>query len=178
MADNASIARPYAKALFELAQETGSFDAWSGALAHLASVVADEDFGALVNAPRVGRRQIAELLVDVSEDMLPDGGANFIGVLVQNDRLGVIADIGLQYAELVAEAKASVSAEVFTAMSLTEQQRASLEAALEQRLGLKVQLEETIDASLVGGAIVKAGDLVIDGSARGRIEKLTSALLR
>jgi len=97
---------------------------------------------------------------------------------VQNDRLESLVDISQQYGDLVAKAKALVNAEVITAMALTDDQKSSLAAALEQRLGLKVELEETVDADLVGGAIIKAGDLVIDGSAKGRIEKLTSALMR
>jgi len=178
MADNASTARPYAKALFELAQESSSFDAWTTALSQLSDISVDENFNKLVSDPRVERARLAELLIELSQDSLPDGGANFINLLVQNDRLHVLADIQQQYSDLVAQAQAAVNAEVVTAMALTDAQKSSLEAALEQRLGLKVSLEETVDAALIGGAIVKAGDLVIDGSAKGRIEKLTTALLR
>ena len=178
MADNASTARPYAKALFELAQESNSFDAWTGTMAKISAISNDETFANLVSDPRVERSQIAELLIELSQDGLPDGGANFINLLVQNDRLEAVADIEQQYSELVAKAQASVNAQVISAMALSDAQKASLESALEQRLGLKVSLQESVDPTLVGGAIVKAGDLVIDGSAKGRIEKLTSALLR
>ena len=178
MANNASIARPYAKAVFDLAQETNSFKGWSTALANLALISSDESFSALVSDPRVEAKKIADLLIDVSKDTLPEGGANLVTLLVQNDRLGALSDIEQQFGELVAKAQASVNAEVITAMALTEDQKSSLSSALEARLGLKVTLEETIDTGLVGGAIVKAGDLVIDGSARGRIEKLTTALMR
>lgn len=178
MANNASIARPYAKAVFDLAQETGSFESWSAALAQLALIGNDDSFGALVSDPRVDASNITDLLVDLSKDTLPEGGANLVKLLVQNDRLDSLSDIEQQFGELVAKAQASVNAEVITAMALTEDQKSSLTSALEARLGLKVAIEETIDAGLVGGAIVKAGDLVIDGSARGRIEKLTTALLR
>ena len=178
MADNASTARPYAKALFELAQEASSFDAWSDAVAKISAITSDDDFSALISDPRVDRTRVAELLIDLSQDVLPDGGANFVNLLVQNDRLEAMADIEQQYAELVAKAQASVNAEVITAIALSDSQKASLEAALQQRLGLKVSLHESVDATLIGGAVVKAGDLVIDGSAKGRIEKLTSALMR
>lgn len=178
MADNASTARPYAKALFELAQESSSFDAWSVALAQLSAVANDDSFNALVNDPRIDRSQLAELLTDISKDHMPKGGVNFIKLLVQNDRLEALADIAQQYGDLVAKAQSSVVAEVITAMALTEAQKSSLQAALVKRLGLKVTLAETIDATLMGGAIVKAGDLVIDGSAKGRVVKLTTALLR
>lgn len=178
MADNASTARPYAKALFELAQESGAFDSWSGAIAKISAITSDEDFSALVSDPRVDRARIGELLIDLSQDVLPDGGANFVNLLIQNDRLDAMSDIEQQFSEMVAKAQASVNAEVITAIALSDSQKESLESALEKRLGLKVSLQESVDPSLVGGAIVKAGDLVIDGSAKGRIEKLTSALLR
>ena len=178
MADNASLARPYAKAVFELAQESGSFDSWTSALEQAAAISQDSGFSALISDPRVERDRLADLLADLIGDVLPDGGRNLIQLLVQNDRLGALADIAAQYAELVARAKQSVNAEVITAMALTDEQQSALAAALESRLGLKVNLEETVDAELIGGAIIKAGDLVIDGSAKGRIEKLTTALLR
>ena len=178
MADNASIARPYAKAVFDLAQETGSFEAWTTALDSLTAFSNDESFSTLVNDPRVNGSKVADLLIDLSKDTLPEGGTNLINLLVQNDRLDALPDIAQQYGDLVAKAKATVNAQVHSAMALTDDQKSSLSAALEARLGMKVQLEETVDASLVGGAIVKAGDLVIDGSAKGRIEKLTTALLR
>ena len=178
MADNASIARPYAKAVFELAQESDSFAGWTGALNRLAAIGGDPEFSGLVNDPRVEGSRLADLLVDLSKDTLPEGGVNLINLLVQNDRLDVLADIEIQYGELVAKAQQTVNATVLTAMPLTPAQRESLEVALQKRLGLKVMLEETIDVSLVGGAIIKAGDLVIDGSARGRLEKLAGVLAR
>ena len=178
MADNASIARPYAKAVFDLAQESNAYDAWTTALDQLSAISNDADFRTLVTDPRVDGGKVSELLTDLAKDSLPEGGANLINLLVQNDRLDSLADISQQYTDLVAKAKALVNAEVITAKPLTDDQKSSLAAALEQRLGLKVELEETVDADLVGGAIIKAGDLVIDGSAKGRIEKLTTALMR
>ena len=178
MADNASIARPYAKAVFDLAQETDSFEAWTTALGNLTVISNDESFSAMVSDPRVSGAKVSDLLVDLAKDTLPEGGTNLINLLVQNDRLDALPDIGQQYSDLVAKAKATINAKVSSAMALTEDQKLSLSSALEARLGMKVNLEETVDASLVGGAIIKAGDLVIDGSAKGRIEKLTTALLR
>lgn len=178
MADNASIARPYAKAVFDLAQESSSHESWSSALEQLSAVSNDADFGALVADPRVNGDKVAELLIDLTKDSLPEGGSNLVNLLVQNDRLDALVDIKQQYVELVAKANALVNAQVITAKALTSDQKSSLAAALEQRLGMKVELEETVDADIVGGAIIKAGDLVIDGSAKGRIEKLTNTLMR
>ena len=178
MADNASTARPYAKAVFELAHENNAYAIWGGSLKKLAAISQDADFAALVNDPKISEDQLTGLLKELLEGELPEGGDNFLNLLVKNDRISVLSDIEQQFEELVAKAQASVNAQVITALALTEAQKSSLASALEKRLGLKVNLEETVDADLVGGAIIKAGDLVIDGSAKGRIEKLTSALMR
>jgi F-type H+-transporting ATPase subunit delta len=178
VADNASLARPYAKAVFSLAEETSAHEAWEAALARLSAISADEDFAGLVSDPRFDSQRLTALMVDLAGDDLPAGGDNFINLLVQNDRVEALASIHAQYTELVARAKAQVNAEVITAMPLNDEQRSLIADALEHRLGLKVNLEETVDASLIGGAIIKAGDMVVDGSAKGRIEKLSSALLR
>lgn len=178
MADNASIARPYAKAVFDLAQETNAFDAWSSALEQLALISQDESFRTLVADPRVDDSQVIELLTGIAKDNLPEGGANFIQMLVQNDRLLALPDIHQQFEAHVAKARALVNAVVITAKALTSDQRSALAAALQAKLGMQVELSETVDSSLIGGAIIKAGDLVIDGSAKGRIEKLSSVLMR
>ncbi|GHA14131.1 ATP synthase subunit delta [Arenicella chitinivorans] len=178
MADNASIARPYAKAVFDLAQETNAFDAWGSALEQLALISQDDSFRTLIADPRVDDSQVIELLTGIAQDNLPQGGANFIHMLVQNDRLLALPDIHQQFEAHVAKARATVNADVVTAKALTNDQRSALAAALQAKLGMQVELSETVDSSLIGGAIIKAGDLVIDGSAKGRIEKLSSALMR
>ena len=178
MADNASLARPYAKAVFGLAEDSNAHDAWSSALARLSAVSQDDDFAKLVADPKMDAEKLSALLNDLAGDDLPDGGSNLINLLVANGRVSAIADIEQQYASLVAQSKAEVNAEVITAMALSDDQKTALSAALQARLGMKVNLEETVDSSLTGGAIIKAGDLVIDGSAKGRLEKLTSALMR
>lgn len=178
MADSASIARPYAKAVFDLANETGDFESWSAALKQLSTIAQDENFVQLMNDPRVSNQQQVELLGDLAKDSLPANGDNFLQLLVQNDRLSALADIEAQYAGLVAKAQSLISAEVLTAMPLSDEQQAQLKSALETRLNSRVEIKEVVDKSLLGGAIIKAGDLVIDGSAKGRIEKLTTALMR
>ena len=178
MADNAALARPYAKAVFDIAQQSNAFDDWAHALESLASISLNEQFNALLSDPRVGTQQLVDLLTDLNKDALPDGGTNFINLLAQNNRLGVLADISAQYTELVAKAKALVNAQVISALALSDEQKAAITEALEQRLNMQVALSETVDAQLIGGAIIKAGDLVIDGSAQGRIEKLTSVLMK
>jgi F-type H+-transporting ATPase subunit delta len=178
MASNASVARPYAQAVFELAGEAGTLGAWSEALAVLAAVASDESFALLLDDPRVDHGQVSDLLTELAADKLPEGGENFIRLLVRNDRVEALPDISRQYDLRVAEARKSVNAEVITAWALSEEQKTRLSAALEIRLGCSVTLEETIDKQLLGGAVLKAGDLVIDGSAAGRIRKLATNLAR
>ena len=178
MAENATIARPYAKAVFDYAQESNSFDEWDAALDQLAAISSDETFSTMINDPRVEGSKITQLLTDLTKDVLPNGGANFVSLLVKNERLDSLVDVKKQYADLVAQAKAIMTVEITTAMTLTSDQKSSLTSALEKRLGQKVNLIEIVDASLVGGAVIKANDLVIDGTAKGRIEKLTTALAR
>lgn len=176
MADNASIARPYAKAVFDLATETGNQDDWSQVLESLAAIAQDEEFGKAVNSPQVKPEQLEELVLGVLGDKLPEGGDNFIKLLTHNGRLEALPDVQQQYALLLAESRKSIEAEVLTARPLSATQKTNLTDALQDRLGVSVSLVETVDESLIGGAIVKAGDLVIDGSARGRVEKLAIAL--
>ena len=178
MSDNASIARPYAKAIFELAREDDGYEVWTQALNQIRLICEDETFAALNADPRVDRNRVTDLLIDLCRDKLPAGGTNLIKLLVQNHRLSIIADIETQYATMVAQAQQQVTAEVMTAFALTEAQRTSLANALESRLGLKVNLQEVVDRELIGGAVVRAGDLVIDGSAKGRIDKLATTLAR
>jgi F-type H+-transporting ATPase subunit delta len=176
MADNASTARPYAKAVFELAQETNAYEAWALVLGRLADISADESFSSITSDPRIEQSQVVDVLTDLTKDVLPEGGTNFIKLIVQNARVSSIADIQHLYTDLVAKAQASVNATVVSAIALTDAQKSSLESALRERVGLNVKREESVDADLIGGAIIKAGDLVIDGSAKGRIEKLATAL--
>ena len=178
MAENATIARPYAKAVFDYAQESNSFDEWTTLLSQLAVISSDESFSVIANDPNTKNEKVTALLVDLTKETLPTGGENFINLLVQNERLDSLNDVQIQYENLVAKAKAIVTAQVTTAMALTEDQKSSIISALEKRLGQKVVINETVDSSLIGGAVIKTGDLVIDGTAQGRIEKLTTALAR
>lgn len=174
--ENASIARPYAKAAFDLAIETKTQDQWSDTLKSLAMIAENEEFSNVMNAPQVTANQLEEVVLGMLGDKLPEGGDNFIKLLAQNGRLEVLPEVQLQFVALLAESQKSIEAEVMTARPLTEAQKTNLTEALKKRLGVSVSIVETVDESLIGGAIVKAGDLVIDGSAAGRVEKLAIAL--
>ena len=176
MSDNASIARPYAKAVFDLASEAGNQDDWSSALQELAQIANNESFLQVIGSPQVKTDEIVGLIKDLAGKSLPTGGENLVKLLAQNDRLEVLPEIQEQYAILLLQSRKSIEAEVITAKPLNAKQQKKLVDALKERLGVSVSITETVDEALIGGAIIKAGDLVIDGSARGRVEKLAIAL--
>jgi len=179
MAEKATVARPYARAAFEYAQERREFESLSKLLALGSAVVADPSVEALLGNPRVPVTQLVDLIVGVAGNSgvaVDAGGRNFLGVLAQNRRLGFLPEIATQYEALRAEVENVVDVEVVTAIALSAAQREQLSAALAKRFGRQVRLAETVDESLVGGALVRAGDLVIDGSLQGRLGRLTQQM--
>lgn len=178
MAGTSSLARPYARAVFELAQESKDLKAWSDGLGFLAALFSDESIQGLINNPRVEQKQLQALFDDLCGDRVPEGGRNLLRLMMANDRLLLMPDVAAQYESMRSEAEGSVDAEVRTAKPMNDEQQARLAQALEKRLGRKVNMTVHEDDALLGGAVIRAGDLVIDGSAKGRLEKLASALQR
>ncbi|MBT5032279.1 MAG: F0F1 ATP synthase subunit delta [Proteobacteria bacterium] len=178
MSVSISIARPYAQAIFDLAKENDAYDQWLEGLTMAAIVAEDQEVAALVTDPAVSSDELHALLFGICGESLPTGGGNFLKLLVQNDRVESLPGIAAQFAELVDLERRTVTADVVSAQQLTDEQRKSLLDALEMRLGRTVSLSESVDETLVGGAIVRAGDLVIDGSASGRLGKLAAVLTR
>jgi len=176
MAENITIARPYAQAIFSLAQELGDLKGWSDMLQLAAAVAADPQMVAVIGSPRFDSAQVADLFIDICGDKLKDAGKNMIRVLAENDRLEVLPEVAELYEAERAAVEGTIVAEVISATSLNDAQQNSIAEALKKRLGRDVTLECKIDESLLGGAIIRAGDVVIDGSVVGKLEKLTSAL--
>ena len=175
MAEKATIARPYARAAFGYAREHGAFAAWSALLAAGAAVAANPGADELFGNPRVTSAQLVELIAGVARDAGASDGReerHYLAVLAENHRLALLPAISTQYEALRAEAENILDVEVATAQALTGEQKARLGAALATRFKRQVRIAETVDASLVGGAIVRAGDLVIDGSVTGRLARL------
>jgi len=177
MAELTTIARPYARAAFEIAQnEEGGLQRWSDMLQFITTVVNDETVQAILSSPDHDSDYKAGVLLQISTDQLSQSGSNFIKLLAENHRLNVLPDIAEVYEQLRAEVEKTVEAEVTSAFELTEPQRQQLSTALSQRLQREVVLNCSVDSSLLGGAIIRAGDLVIDGSAQGRLAKLGARL--
>ena len=176
MAEKVTIARPYAKAAFAYAQKHNALARWSELLAAASSFVQDEGVARLLTSPRVSPQQLADLVADGSAVGPQELARNFISTLAENRRLRYLPEIAAMYETLRADAENVADVEVTSAVPLDEAQRQRLGAALKKRLKRDVRLHCGVDASLVGGAIVRSGDLVIDGSLKGRIDRLTVAM--
>ena len=172
MADFTTAARPYGKAVFEIAQETGKFEDWSGRLAFWSALVGHPDMSERLAAPGLTHQDRATMIETVVGDDMDDHSRNLIRLLSENNRLALIPDVQVIYEQLRAEAEGEIEATVTSAFELTEAQCDSIIAALSKRLDRKVRLVNEIDKDLIGGAIIRAGDLVIDGSLKGRVENM------
>ncbi len=177
MAEKSTIARPYALAAFELAKEQDELAKWSTMLEFATLVVTDDQMQDYIGNPTIGQETLSRLVIDICGDQLNAMGQNFLKVLVANQRLAVLPEITLLYNQHRAEAERTIDAEVISAFPLSATQQSALVESLKKRLGREVNLVSKVDENLLGGAIVRAGDLVIDGSVSGQLDKLATALM-
>lgn len=178
MAELMTIARPYAKAVFELASEQGKLGAWSDMLKLVSQVASSGELAGIIGNPKIGRDRVGALIIDVCADKLSAEGKNLVKMLAENGRLECACAIFDNFEEMRAEAEKTIDAVVITAFEVDDAQQQKIIAALKKRLGREVSLTCQVDSSLIGGAIIRAGDLVIDGSAAGQINQLATALSR
>ncbi|MFL6548581.1 MAG: F0F1 ATP synthase subunit delta [Povalibacter sp.] len=176
MAEKVSIARPYAKAAFEFARERNALGAWSETLSTASAIIADERVAKLLSSPRITPDQLVGLIADIADTSLDEQGRNFLNTLAQNRRLDVLPEIAAIYEVLRAEVENTADVQVVSAVPLDDAQRQRLATALQKRLKRDVRLHCEVDASLLGGAVVRSGDMVIDGSLKAGLEKLTRAI--
>jgi len=176
MAEILTIARPYAHAAFLFADSHQALKEWSGMLEFLAVVAADPEMTELIENPRLTETQIADLFIGIGADRLDENCHNFIRLLAENRRLKLLPEIAALFEIQRRDAEQSIRAELITAFPVTAAQQAAVTTALKQRLGREIELECITDATLLGGAIIRAGDLVIDGSVRGKLERLGNSL--
>ena len=176
MAETGELARPYAVAAFKQADEEGRLGEWAGMLELLAAVARDPTASGLIANPRVDRARLVELFIDVCGERLSDTGRNFVKVVGQYGRFALLPDISERFAEERAAREGRNRVHVTSAFKLSKAQRAGIAAAMEKRLGSKVKLDCSVDDSLIGGVVIRAGDLVIDASLRGRLGQLAQTL--
>ncbi|NNE36941.1 MAG: F0F1 ATP synthase subunit delta [Gammaproteobacteria bacterium] len=177
MQDNTTIARPYARAIFELAQADNNLQGWSDLLKLLSQVVVDPDMQEVISSPRVTSEQILEITSEVMGNRLDLLGRNFIKVLIDANRLRLVPYISDLFEKRRAEAEGRVDINVLTAYELEAQQSNQLSEVMGKRLGKKINISAMVDESLIGGIVIRAGDTVIDSSLRGRLNTLRNQLI-
>jgi F-type H+-transporting ATPase subunit delta len=176
MAELSTLARPYARAAFEYAAQAGELQSWSDSLSTAGSVAQQSNVVDLLSSPSVTAQQQATALIEICGDALDEKGQNFLTVLSENHRLQLLPEISLQFDILKANREKSVDVELVAAHELDAEQQQKLSEALSAKLERKVNMQVSLDKSLLGGAVIRAGDLVIDGSIRGRLAKLAESL--
>ena len=176
MSSLTTLARPYAKAAFELAQGEQALGAWDDMLGLAAAMVAEDSMASLIENPDVGKTQVLEIITDAAGDAFSDRFRGFLSVLASNDRLPLLPQVADLYRGLREKAENRLRVKVVSATPLEEAQSARLKEALARRFDCEIELDNQIDAGVIGGAVVYAGDQVIDGSLRGRLNKLSSSL--
>ncbi|UCC14033.1 MAG: F0F1 ATP synthase subunit delta [Gammaproteobacteria bacterium] len=176
MAEIKTVARPYAKAIFELARDQQTFDEWSSVLALACTVVEDEGFHGMMHSPVVSPDQLAGLVIEICGEHAGQKQQNFIRLLAENGRLHCLPAIAHEFVAMRDEYENIADVDITSAVPLSEEQKQHFATAMKNRLGKDVRLNCDIDASLIGGAIVRSGDVVIDGSLRGRLDRLAGAV--
>ncbi|WP_298718607.1 F0F1 ATP synthase subunit delta [uncultured Oceanisphaera sp.] len=170
-----TIARPYAKAAFDFAVEKKAVDNWLSMLGFAAEVVQNKEMDEVINS-NLNAEKMADVFLAVCGEQLDEQGQNLVKAMAANGRLSVLPAVVLEFAAMKAELDREVEADVVSAAKLTKQQMAKIQASLETRLERKVKLNCSVDKKLMAGIIIKAGDLVIDGSVRGRLSRLAETL--
>ncbi len=176
MSESASIARPYAQAVFELARESDCFAAWSEQLQALCDILEMPDMQALIGDPRISKAQILEIVMAAGEPYFDPPTQNLVRILVHYRRLGSAAEVKRQFESLRAAQEGIIEAELETAYEVEDAQLNDLIESLQTRLGRKVRLTRKLNRDLIGGVVIRAGDWVIDDSIRSRLGKLSSSL--
>jgi F-type H+-transporting ATPase subunit delta len=177
MAELTTVARPYAKAAFEFAREAGKLADWSAQLALAAALASDEEFARYLARPTLTAEQQADAFLKAAGDKLDGAVRNFVTEIVHNKRIEALPAIAELFEAFRAELEQSAEVVVTSAFELSDAQRQSLAAKLGQKLGRKIAIDEVIlDRTLIGGVIIRSGDLVIDASVRGKLNKLAATL--
>ena len=176
MAELSTLARPYAKAAFEYARDNNALAQWSEQLATAAAVSLDSALVAVLNNPAKTAEQQAMTLTDVCGDSLAGEVRNYIAILASNKRIALLPEIYSLFELYKANQEKTVDVDVVSAFELADATREKLAEVLGKKLEREVKVSTSTDSNLLGGVLIRAGDLVIDGSVRGRLNKLAAAM--
>lgn len=175
MSEFITVARPYAKAAFDFAVEHNSVEGWQRMLAFAAQVAENEQMAELLSGA-LAPETLSKSFIAICGEQLDANGQNLIKVMAENGRLRVLPDVLKQFIQLRAAQEAMIEVEVTSASTLSDTQLSKISAAMEKRLSRKVKLNCKIDKSVMAGIVIRAGDMVIDGSVRGRLDRLADVL--
>ena len=176
MSSLTTLARPYAKAAFSLAEGEQALARWEEMLTLVAAISEDETMSELLDSPQLSSAGAARMFADTAADAIDDRFRDFLSVLGANGRLPLLPEITRLFRELRQEAEKRLRVRVVSAIPLDEEQSNRMREALARRFDCEIELENEIDEAVIGGAVVYAGDEVIDGSLRGRLQQLSSSL--
>ena len=176
MSELTTAARPYARAVFEMADESGNLDQWSSSLGLMGLVAGNDDVKSLLSSPKMAKQAGADVFLKLCDGKLEDKEESLVRMLAENNRLSLLPEMSVIYEELKDASDGSVEARVVSAKKLSKAEKDAISKALKKRLGRDVKLKVSMDDSLLGGAIIHVGDLVIDGSLKGRLKKMTSMM--
>lgn len=176
MQENTTLARPYATAAFELAQEASDLAAWSEMLHLLNLIVSDPQMQRVLNNPRLDSKFLADFVLDISAERLSETGRNFVRVLADAGRLSLAPQIYQLFEQRRTDSEGVVDVEIVSAYELEQDEQDKIATAMAKRFGKKINISTRIDDSLIGGTVIRAGDSVIDASIRGRLRQLGSEL--
>jgi len=177
MAELITVARPYAKAVFHQASSIEERQRWSNRLQLLSVIVSAEEMKRAIASPKVSAEQIIDLISELFGKELGPEGVNLVGLLVNNRRMVLVPMIADLYEAMRSDAEGVADVVVTSASDLTEAQKRDLTATLTRRLGRQVRMHCEVNKDLLGGAVIRAGDLVIDGSVEDRLTRLSQALI-
>ena len=178
MAEYTTVARPYASAVYKLAAESSAEESWGDILQLMSAVTSDAAMLKVLDNPELDKDKKGEMLVHVLGDRLNEQQKNLVMLMADNDRLKVLPEVAEQFEVYRAEAEGKVDAEVVSAFALSSEQESAITATLKKKLGREVSLTTSVDESLIGGVVIKAGDTIIDGSMKSQLEALATTLGR
>lgn len=176
MSELATLARPYASAVFKRAIETGTTGKWSGSLAFISAVLSERDVFVMLDNPKISKQDVLSFLLDICQGQVDEEAQNFLKLLVYNNRMTLISTILSLFEAYKADYEGYIDVEVSTAFEFSDEAMSAFAATLEKSLGKKIHINVILDKSLIGGVLVRAGDKVIDGSIRGQLQHMHKTL--
>lgn len=177
MAELSTVARPYTKAAFDYASEQKVLDAWSELLKKLGPIMANHDVQKLLGSPKLTTERRVSLAIELADVSVDDAQRRFLDTLGEKGRLPTLSAIAEQFESLRAEQEKRIEVTVVSAFELDDDQQQKLAGALKKRLKREITITTQVDKNLLGGVVLRAGDTVIDGSVRGRLNRLSEALI-